>query len=55
MSKILNREAGEKAELSKGCTILAEDSSSVPSTHLGWLTTTNNSNARDSDTLFWLL
>ena len=55
MSKVLSREVGEMAELSKACTILAEASCSVPSIPHGWFTKTNNSNSRESDALIWLL
>lgn len=54
MSKVLNREAEDMAELSKACTIPAE--SPVPSPVLisdGSLLPIPNS--RESDALFWLL
>lgn len=35
-------------------TVLAEDLSSVPSIHVGWLTTDYNSSSRKSDTYVWL-
>lgn len=37
------------------CTALAEDLTSVPSAHVGQLTTACNFSLRESDALFWTL
>ena len=46
-------EAEEIAQWLGALAALAEDLSSIPSTHIGQFTTTWNSGTRGSDALFW--
>jgi hypothetical protein len=48
-------EAGEMAQWLRTCTVLPEDLTSNPSTHIEWLTITCNFGSRGSDVLFWPL
>jgi hypothetical protein len=37
----------------KACTALAQNLSSIPSTHTGWLTIINNFSSKRADSLLW--